>query len=457
MGSFINLCNMSIMEKFYLLTLGLVAANPHSQQWANFKEKFNKIYASPLIENEHCKTFLQKLELINTHNNDITKSFKLGINQFSDISDEEFKNKFLMQKSVSNNDTVLPYPEEDSQFECPKTFVSEGLPAEFNTSFDWRSSDLSLNPLGKNIVSRVKNHGACGSCYSFSATGAIEGSLCKQGAENCDTWHGVSEQQVLNCGSWSPSSDSKAKTWYEFGGCNGGWQSNVFQYIYQTGGIASDEIMPYQSGVENFGNAMNIGKCPYVPESQYDFVKHTSSGYINKDICGTTSKNSNTNVQDIKEALYRYGPLAMGMYVGGTFSSTNSGVYIPQEGDCPNYLTVGINHAMLFVGYGEEKTDNGTIPYWIVKNSWDTTFAEDGFVKVIMGQNACGCEGNIAYVEMMPFEADPIPESTTKWEVEETTTSWENEETTKIVTKEATSSSNLLELSAGLLMVLFMI
>ena len=64
--------------------------------------------------------------------------------------------------------------------------------------------------------------------------------------------------------------------------------------------------------------------------------------------------NSNTDVELIKKALYEKGPLSMGMYVGGTFGSITDGIYEPQAGDCDNYLQFGVNHAMLFVGYGSE-------------------------------------------------------------------------------------------------------
>merc|ERR1712184_212413 len=106
---------------------------------------------------------------------------------------------------------TLPYPEDSSMFECPlkyETVVSDW--GEFGTSLDWRNTE---NPKGLKATVAVKDQASCGSCYAFSSTAAMEGSLCINGYQNC-------------------SDLEEMKPWYGFHGCHGGWQSNVFQYIY---------------------------------------------------------------------------------------------------------------------------------------------------------------------------------------------------------------------------------
>ena len=154
---------------------------------------------------------------------------------------------------------------------------------------------------------------------------------------------------------------------------------------------------------------MNVLKIYTIYKSA---IKHS---FI-KSVCGTTSKNSNTDANDVKQALYEKGPLSMAMYVTDEFKQMNGGIYIPGD-ECANFTDYGLNHAMLFVGYGTDvdSEGNGT-DYWIVKNSWSESWGEQGFVKVVRGQNACG---NIAYVEMDRIMEDDV--ETTTFEMESTT------------------------------------
>lgn len=392
------------MVHFKLLTfstIALAAASKidllKSQDWQNFKINFNKNYVTVNEEFAHFKTFKENLIKVSQHNA-ININYKLEINSFSDLTEDQFAEQRLMKTKNIKSDGGLPYPEEDSQFECPHAFQSQGLPAAWSNSLDWRTNATGANPLNLRAVTPVKDQAQCGSCYSFSSTGAIEGSLCIKGIKTCDdNWSGISEQHILNCGSVNKNA---RQAWYGFNGCYGGWQSNVYEFLHQAQGVVEDKDFPYMSGskVPEF-NIMNVGECYYTPANQFTWMQKNAIAYVDKDICGTTNKNGNTNSTLLQEALFRQGPLAMGMYVGGTFSSYKSGVYVPASGDCPNYLSTGINHAMLLVGYGHSDTDN--LDYWIVKNSWGSSWGDNGFIKVVRGQNACGIEGNTAYVNMM--------------------------------------------------------
>jgi len=291
----------------------------------------------------------------------------------------------------------LPYPEEDIEMECPLRFKApENI--KMPSSLDWR--DPENNPKNLNAVTQVKDQGSCGSCYIFSATGAMEGSLCLNGFFNCTTFEGLSEQQPLDCGSWMKRDyDNWAEypQWYEFYGCSGGWPGNVMQYAYWNRGISCLGKYPYRSGTEKFDNLMNQDECYYDPSM--------SHGYPNRNICGTTSKDGPDAIA-MAEAIYFKGPVSISMYVGGTFSSYSSGVYVPAEDDCPNLEKTGINHCMLAVGWGEELVNGEMTPYWIIKNSWGSEWGDNGFFKVIRGVNACGVEGNIQYADMIGVHDD---------------------------------------------------
>lgn len=371
-----KILHITALYLFYTTSASKLVVN--KQIWEQFKTKFQKTYDSLDEEEKRYEIFLQNVKSYQDHNKS-GKTFQKGINQFSDLTFQEFSQSHLMNRKKNIKLTVdgkLPYPEEDWEFECPQTFKkSIEMPDQFKSSLDWRYAEH--NPEGRPAVVPVKNQASCGSCYTFSATGAMEGSVCKSGAFNCDPFSddgfiGLSEQQVLDCGSYVSSQTKHDKTWQEFHGCYGGWQSNVFQYVYQAGGITCEHMYGYMSGnATAFPDSnMNIGSCKYTPETEYEWIMDTRHAYVNKEICGTTSKNSNTNPEDIKQALFEKGPLAMGLFVGNSFHSYESGIFIPDENECPDLLTTGINHALLFVGYGEEtitddnnNTENAILDY----------------------------------------------------------------------------------------------
>merc|ERR1712226_21962 len=339
-----------------------------------YKAKFNKVYKNEADERVHFRQYLTNAQKVLQHNRFSGKSWELGINEFTDMTEQEFSVRLMDRESL-----YLPYPEEGMEFECPDRYtMKNNIPSEWETTVDWR--DAAQNPLGVVAVTAVKDQGGCGSCYTFSATATMEGAMCMAGQYDCSTWTGLSEQQILDCGSYNLARDDEEE-WFDFHGCSGGWQSNVIQFNYYTRGVVENSIYPYTSGKTG-----RTGECQVMQKVAYP----------DRYICGTTSK-SGANATEVKEALFNKGPLAIGMYVGGSFSSYTSGVYVPAASDCPNLEKTGINHAMTAVGYG---TENG-LDYWLIKNSWGPNWGDGGYIKVVRGVNACGIEGNIAYTQKM--------------------------------------------------------
>ena len=166
--------------------------------------------------------FLKNLDIIEKHNKDSTQTYKMGINQFSALTDEEFQKTFLN-----------PRPN-------PNLILNEDVDiVPINADIDWTA---------KGMVSPVKNQGSCGSCWAFSAVGIMESwSLMKGKSVN------LSEQQLVDC--------SKK---YGNQGCNGGFNYQGLAYVKDHGIIATSSY-PYVAKTQTSRHAMlphpSLGRC----------------------------------------------------------------------------------------------------------------------------------------------------------------------------------------------------
>ena len=218
-------------------------------------------------------------------------------------------------------------------------------------SFNDTAAD-SVNWVEAGAVTPVKDQGSCGSCWAFSTTGSLEGAHYVATGELLS----FSEQQLVDC------------AYLKYGnlGCNGGLQEYAYNY-YEAGYKAElESVYPYTSG-----NGQR-GTCQY-NESSTTAV--TVSDYI------SVTPNSPT---DMKSALTQQ-PLAVSIeadklvfqfYTSGVLDSTNCGT--------------NLDHAVLAVGYG---TENGQ-EYWLVKNSWNTSWGDEGYIKlaIVDGEGICGVQ-----------------------------------------------------------------
>jgi len=201
---------------------------------------------------------------------------------------------------------------------------------------DWRS---------KGAVTPVKNQGQCGSCWAFSAIGMVEG----WSAVTAGTLFNLAEQQLVDCaGSYGNQ------------GCNGGWHDKAVDYLAASGGSCLQTDYPYTAR----GGACKKTCTPKV-------VPHKSA-------MGTTE-------QALATAIERW-PVGVAVDASGGFQSYHSGVF---NGPCGQNL----NHAILAVGYSSTPSK-----YWIVKNSWGTTWGASGYIYMAQGKNLCGINKHTAWV-----------------------------------------------------------
>jgi len=195
-------------------------------------------------------------------------------------------------------------------------------------NFDWRS---------EGVISNVKDQKDCGSCWAFSAVLTMEA----QHAIKTKNLVELSEQNLVDC---IPES-------YDCSGCGGGWPFKAIQYISDTKGVDTELSYPY--------TALD-GKCSFNKST----VGALFNGYTN------VSKGDDSL---LGKTVYEVGPLSIAILATNNFMFYSSGVFTLDPSACTNY----VDHAVGLIGYGVTK--NGT-RYYIVRNSWGTSWGMDGYV-----------------------------------------------------------------------------
>ncbi|XP_076844570.1 cathepsin S, ortholog2, tandem duplicate 1 [Brachyhypopomus gauderio] len=300
--------------------------------WELWKKKHDKIYSSEIEELGRRQIWEGNLRQITIHNLEASlgmHTFDIGMNHMGDMTTEEILKNFA--------GTRVP-----SDLKRPSTFVSSaGAPVP--DSVDWRTSGY---------VTDVKNQGSCGSCWAFSAVGALEGQLKKKTGQLLS----LSPQNLVDCSSK-----------YGNKGCNGGFMTKAFQYIIDNGGIDSDAGYPY-TAVQ--------GDCKYDP------TKRAAN-------CSSYSFTPRGDEEQLKQAVATIGPISVGIdATRPLFVMYRSGVY--SDPTCSQ----NVNHAVLVVGYG---TLNGQ-DYWLVKNSWGRQFGDEGYIRIARNKgNLCGIASYACY------------------------------------------------------------
>lgn len=249
-----------------------------------------------------------------------------GVNHLTDRTDDEIK--------LLNGFKEMPTKTE-------KNYVA--FDASASAPIDWRK---------KGGVTPVKDQGQCGSCWSFSTTGAMEGAHFVASGNLVS----LSESNLVDC------------SWLNHG-CNGGMMDLAFRYA---------ESNPLETEAE----------YPYVAHTGIFACKYDKS----KGVVGVKTYNDVTpRSSDALKAALQHGPVSVAIeadqpvfhqYTGGIITSSSCGT--------------SLDHGVLAVGYG---VDSAKGEYYIVKNSWTTGWGEQGYVRIGVADGAgiCGIQSQPSY------------------------------------------------------------
>jgi cathepsin L len=334
-----------------LLTENLSARWPDLKRaWAEFKFEFKKVYSTLREDERRMKIWLENLLHIENHNakyesGDI--SYNLKMNIFGDMSNEEFRKErngynYEARKNNSRLDSTLRQP----IYMLDLDFDEDSLP----DNVDWRD---------QGYVTDVKDQGQCGSCWSFSTTGALEGQMKRKTGKLVS----LSEQNLIDCSRREGNM-----------GCNGGLMDNAFQYIKEQHGIDSEESYPYEMRDDQ--------PCRFKKGD----IAGEDVGFV--DIPQFSEKH-------LKDALATQGPVSVAIDAGHrSFQFYSSGIYYE-----PACSPTQLDHGVLAVGYGVDSNVEGkNNKYWLIKNSWSSKWGDSGYIKIARNRhNHCGVATAASY------------------------------------------------------------
>ncbi|CAJ1978832.1 unnamed protein product [Sphenostylis stenocarpa] len=250
--------------------------------------RYGKVYKSPQEREKRFRIFKENVNYIETFNNAATKPYKLGINEFADLTNEEFvapRNRFKGHMCSSIVRTT--------------SFKYENVTA-LPSTVDWRQ---------KGAVTPVKDQGQCGCCWAFSAVAATEGIHALTSGKLIS----LSEQELVDC-------DTKGVDQ----GCEGGLMDDAFKFIIQNHGLDTEANYPYK-GVDGTCNA-NEASQHAVSITGYEDVPANSEKALQKAVANQ--------------------PVSVAIDASGSdFQFYTSGVF---TGSCGTDL----DHGVTAVGYG---------------------------------------------------------------------------------------------------------
>ncbi|XP_068603311.1 cathepsin S-like [Brachionichthys hirsutus] len=297
------------------------------RHWEIWKKAHERSYSQQIEECGRRRIWEENLNMISLHNLEASlglHSYELAMNHMGDLTAEEVAGML--------SGTIVP----DELDRVPSEFFKVNLSVSVPPSVDLRAEGL---------VTEVKQQGLCGSCWAFSAVGALEGQLKKTKGVLVS----LSPQNLVDCA-----------TKHGNKGCDGGFMTSAFQYVIDNQGIESDASYPY------IGRA---GHCKYNPRNR-------AAG------CSSYASLPKGDEAALKAAVAHVGPISVAIYSSSPkFVFYRHGVY--RDKACNKK----VNHGVLVVGYGTERGHD----YWLVKNSWGTAYGEEGYVKMARNKgNQCG-------------------------------------------------------------------
>ncbi|KAL5269842.1 hypothetical protein ACHWQZ_G003344 [Mnemiopsis leidyi] len=244
----------------------------------------------------------------------------------------------------------------------------ESIPHSFDSRTNWPDCPS---------IGNIRDQGECGSCWAFGAAEAMSDRICIH--SNSQIKVNISANDLLAC------CDSCGF------GCNGGFPPSAWEYWVENGLVTGGQhgsnsgCQPY-----SFRHCEHHVDGPYpkctgdgpTPECSQQCREGYGNSYQQDKHFGKTAYNVGDSMANIQTEIMKNGPVEAAFTVYNDFLLYKSGVYQHVAGE-----ELG-GHAIRILGWG---ADGGT-PYWLVANSWNPTWGDQGYFKILRGSNECGIE-----------------------------------------------------------------
>jgi cathepsin L len=298
--------------------------NPTLFAYIQYIAKYGKSHID--MQDFHYRLGLfESMERFIEEHNASGKKWTVAHNHLSDLSTEEYRSLLGYKMSSEHQSNVVLLEETNAD---------------------------TVNWVTAGGVTKVKDQGQCGSCWSFSTTGSMEGAHFVASGELLS----FSEQQLVDCAYGSQ---------YGSYGCNGGSMDGAMVY-YQTYNAETEETYPYTSGTDTARKS-----CQYSASQDTDVADKTKTDVLQNNVAQMKAAVAQQPVSVAIEADQR------------SFQSYSSGIL---DSGCGTNL----DHGVLVVGYGSDSGEE----YWLVKNSWNTWWGDQGYIKIAIqdGAGVCGIQ-----------------------------------------------------------------
>lgn len=221
-------------------------------------------------------------------------------------------------------------------------------------------------------VGKVRDQKGCGACWAHSTAETMESQFFMKYGKLPPP---LSVQQLVSC-------DDDAED------CFGGDVSEAYGWVQKVGGLVTEASFPY---LDDEGPSSHSKQCT----DTHPVVTTTGFSYAAKPCREGDCRNQDE--ETLAKVLAAKGPISIQVHSPDEWFSYKGGIY--SLTNCTskfNYL----NHAVQLVGYNK----SGSTPYWIIRNSWNASWGEDGYMFLEMGKNLCGVANDPTIPQVVSVE-----------------------------------------------------
>lgn len=335
------------------LTSLMALTRPCVREFASFVDLHNKVYNTTEYHHRQA-VFCDNYEAIVAHNANAARSFHMAVNEYADLTDDEFLRG--RSKHTARAARAETHP--------------EGHPEGYTPIRDWEL---------EGAMPPVKNQGSCGSCYAFAAVTAIEAHRSALRAKN-STADLLSIGQVIDCS--RPQGNSR---------CDGGYAQNVFLYAMAEG-LCRASVYPYAIHEQ----ACQVDTRDVIRRRR----RHTTRPWTGPGVCGAPVRcPERVYIRDyvslppgdeaaMERTVRHHGVLAVSVDASSPkLRFYHSGVFDACAND-PD-----LDHAVVVSGFGYI----GATPVWRIRNSWGAAWGAGGSYFIPRGNNTCGVAMDTCY------------------------------------------------------------